>query len=62
MTVRVDEDAWSRESSRITLIQDACIGQWVLLAIPTEVLGGLQAPNPVLVVAEALAAWHQLDG
>ena len=44
------------------LHQTGRIGERVLLAVPAEVLGRLQAAYPVLVVAEALPAWHPPDG
>ena len=44
------------------LHQTGRIGERVLLAVPAEVLSRLQAAYPVLVVAEALPAWHPPDG
>lgn len=56
------ENAWSGYRRCITVLhQTGRIGERVLLAVPAEVLGRLQAAYPVLVMAEALPAWHPRD-
>ena len=59
------EDARRRYGRRVAVVEQARgavegVVAPPLMAVPTEVLGRLQAADPVLVVAESLAARHRL--